>query len=86
MQNNILETILVTKQLLHDFYSMKKRGGGDTLYGINGDQKPSGCELNTLLESMGTRNLLVMNILQIILLYIEVNKEIHTGSEQLEAE
>ncbi len=32
---------------------------------------------------MGTRNLLVMNN---ILFYVEVNKEIHTGSEQLEAE
>ncbi len=41
---------------------------------------------NTLLESMGTRNLLVMNILQNIFFYVEVNKEIHTGSEQLEAE
>ncbi len=35
---------------------------------------------------MGTRNLLVMNILQNIFFYVEVNKEIHTGSEQLEAE
>ncbi len=35
---------------------------------------------------MGTRNLLVMNIFQNIFFYVEVNKEIHTGSEQLEAE
>ncbi len=35
---------------------------------------------------MGTRNLLVMNILQNIFFYVEVNKEIPTGSEQLEAE
>ncbi len=35
---------------------------------------------------MGTRNLLIMNILQNIFFYVEVNKEIHTGSEQLEAE
>ncbi len=35
---------------------------------------------------MGTRNLLVMNILQNIFFYVEVNKEIYTGSEQLEAE
>ncbi len=48
MQKNILGTILITKQLLHDFHSMKKRK-----------------KINTLLESMGTRNLLVMNILQI---------------------
>ncbi len=41
---------------------------------------------NTLLESMGTRNLLFMNILQNIFFYVEVNNEIHTGSEQLEAE
>ncbi len=31
---------------------------------------------------MGTRNLLVMNNI----FYVEVNKEINTGSEQLEAE
>ncbi len=29
-QNNILGTILVTKQLLHDFHSMKKKGGENT--------------------------------------------------------
>ncbi len=62
MQNNILGTILVTKQ--HDFPSMKKY----TLLGVNGDQN------------------LLMNILQNILFYVEVNKEMHTGSEQLEAE
>ncbi len=70
MQKNILGTILVTKQLLHDFHSMKKK-----------EKKKK-----TLLESMGTRNLLVMNILQNIFFYVEVNKEIHTGSEQLKAE
>ncbi len=53
------------KQLLHDFHSMKKKKR----------------KINTLLESMGTRNLLVMNILQNIFFYVEVNKEIHTVND-----
>ncbi len=38
-------TILVTKQLLHDFHSMKKKEKKNKYtIGVNGDQKPSGYE------------------------------------------
>ncbi len=48
-RKRILGTILVTKQLLHDFHSMKKKKR----------------KKNTLLESMGTRNLLVWTFFKI---------------------
>ncbi len=40
-----------------------------------GEQKPSGYEKKYTIGVNGDRNLLVMSILQIILLYIEVNND-----------